>query len=160
MVDEICRGRWYGKENGSETAIKADLDKLMGSLRYSKDSDMFSIIANRYATDPSKLKKVVKKDFIALNRSLAKDGGTYKNMSRSTSSLGFHAGYNGGLQTKERPLGRSVSSMQGTYGRGRDKGEEEEGEGGDEFARQHRAMKEQQQKQMQMVQQMKVRFRV
>lgn len=47
MVDEICRGRWYGKENGSETAITADLDKLMGSLRYSKDSDMFSIIANR-----------------------------------------------------------------------------------------------------------------
>lgn len=131
MVDEICRGRWYEKENGQETAIVADLDKLMGSLRYSKDNDMFSIIANRYGRDPSKFKAVQKKDFIALNRQLAKDGGTYKNavMSQRSSSLGHHAGYNGGMsvpiggrssemsQMNRGGMGRSTSSLEGTHDR-------------------------------------------
>lgn len=87
VIDEICRGRWYKRENGEEATPAPDLAAIAAkaAARPGVENDMFSILSNRYGREFKGRRGPPKTDFIGKNIKTVKLGRS-QTMSKSLGS--------------------------------------------------------------------------
>ena len=76
LIEDVANGRWYGKENASETKIEIDYAAMSKKPAFAHDHDMFSIVSNKYGREYQPDRGPPKTDFISKNARSAKFGGT------------------------------------------------------------------------------------
>jgi hypothetical protein len=76
MIDDIARGRWFGKEHAVETRVPIDYEAMSQKPAFKHDHDMFSIVSNKYGREYNPDRGPPKTDYIGKNARAAKYGGT------------------------------------------------------------------------------------